>query len=256
MHSRRFPQDTRGIVVVHRSPEQYAHHRLPVALWDPPAYLIGRSMYETSSLPQQWAAAAAEHADEVWVPSEFNRRSFIRAGFEAAKMRVLHEPIDTRHFSPGSHQQKHLSELAPDRFKFLSVFKWEDRKGWDELLRGYLTEFVGSEDVSLLLRCSVDEQNRHQLDRSIDSIAFQAGLSRDELPQILLLPHREPADQLPGLYAAVDALVLPSHGEGWGLPIVEAMAMGLGVMTTNWLAASPTHRISGPRWIFRISELR
>jgi hypothetical protein len=32
--------------------------------------------------------------------------------------------------------------------------------------------------------------------------------------------------RLPALYGAVDVLVQPSRGEGWGLPMVEAMACG------------------------------
>ena len=33
--------------------------------------------------------------------------------------------------------------------------------------------------------------------------------------------------ELRGLYAAADAFVLPSRGEGWGRPHVEAMSMAL-----------------------------
>lgn len=33
---------------------------------------------------------------------------------------------------------------------------------------------------------------------------------------------------------ASDAFVLPTHGEGWGLPAMEAMSMELPVITTNW----------------------
>ena len=43
-----------------------------------------------------------------------------------------------------------------------------------------------------------------------------------------------PQADLAGLYKSVDAFVLPSRGEGWGRPIVEAMAMGLPVIATNW----------------------
>jgi glycosyltransferase involved in cell wall biosynthesis len=32
----------------------------------------------------------------------------------------------------------------------------------------------------------------------------------------------------------MDAVVLATHGEGWGLPLVEGMAMGLPVIATNW----------------------
>jgi glycosyltransferase involved in cell wall biosynthesis len=38
----------------------------------------------------------------------------------------------------------------------------------------------------------------------------------------------------PRFYKAGDALVLPTRGEGWGRPQVEAMAMGLPVISTNW----------------------
>jgi glycosyltransferase involved in cell wall biosynthesis len=39
---------------------------------------------------------------------------------------------------------------------------------------------------------------------------------------------------MPTLYRSVDCFVLPSRGEGWGRPHVEAMSMGLPVIATNW----------------------
>lgn len=43
-----------------------------------------------------------------------------------------------------------------------------------------------------------------------------------------------PQRKLPRLYKAASAFVLPSRGEGWGRPHVEAMAMSLPVIATNW----------------------
>ena len=50
-------------------------------------------------------------------------------------------------------------------------------------------------------------------------------------------PHQRPLqgdDEFPSFYASGDAFVLPSRGEGWGRPHVEAMSMSLPVIATNW----------------------
>ena len=48
------------------------------------------------------------------------------------------------------------------------------------------------------------------------------------------LVERVPQAQLPAIFAGAHAFVLPSRGEGWGRPHVEAMASGIPVIATNW----------------------
>ena len=50
---------------------------------------------------------------------------------------------------------------------------------------------------------------------------------RTLLPRVRVLTRHISQDELRGLYEAADAFVLPSRGEGWGRPHVEAMAMAL-----------------------------
>ena len=38
-------------------------------------------------------------------------------------------------------REKAGTKKHPDRFVFLSVFKWESRKGWEILLRAFVEEF-------------------------------------------------------------------------------------------------------------------
>jgi glycosyltransferase involved in cell wall biosynthesis len=52
--------------------------------------------------------------------------------------------------------------------------------------------------------------------------------------QIVVLTEQLAMNELSGLYKAADAFVLPTRGEGWGRPIMEAMAMGLLTIATNW----------------------
>lgn len=36
------------------------------------------------------------------------------------------------------------------------------------------------------------------------------------------------------LYRSADCFVISTRGEGWGMPILEAMACGLPAIATNW----------------------
>jgi hypothetical protein len=74
------------------------------------------------------------------------------------------------------------------------------------------------------------------ISKEIGAIVRQFG--KDNPPHILL--HSEPMDEerLASLYTACDAFVLPSRGEGFGLPFFEAGACGLPVVTTNCTAQS------------------
>jgi hypothetical protein len=72
---------------------------------------------------------------------------------------VIGEPVDTDFFSPENPVLLSLPpssglppSLPPSSFLFLSIFKFEERKGFDLLLRAYFEAFApGEEDVALLL---------------------------------------------------------------------------------------------------------
>src|SRR5262249_50983681 len=56
-------------------------------------------------------------------------------------------------------------------------------------------------------------------------------------PEIEYLDRPLSSEELAGLYTACDCLVHPYRGEGFGLPIAEAMACGLPVIVTGYGAA-------------------
>ncbi|MEL6247949.1 MAG: MSMEG_0565 family glycosyltransferase [Cyanobacteria bacterium J06627_15] len=63
--------------------------------------------------------------------------------------------------------------------------------------------------------------------------AFMDQVQADGLESALVLPGVVPDRHLPGLYRLADAFVFPSLQEGWGLVVLEAIASGLPVVTSN-----------------------
>ncbi|NOZ28643.1 MAG: glycosyltransferase [Chloroflexi bacterium] len=194
---------------------------------------VGITMFETDRLPAGWADAC-NGMDEVWVPSTFNRDTFARAGVDPERIQVIPFGIDIQRYDPEQVQPREI----PGRrgFTFLSVFQWSKRKGWDVLLRAYLSAFTPEDDVCLVLRTYPGREEFPPIRERIDRYIRELGYDPEHVPPIRLLEDFIPEVDMPALYKAADAFVLPSRGEGWGIPFMEAMAMGLPVIATRWSA--------------------
>jgi glycosyltransferase involved in cell wall biosynthesis len=192
---------------------------------------VGRTMFGTDRVPDGWSERC-NAMDEVWVPSEFNRETFAAAGVDPRKLRVLPAGVDTQVFRPGLEP---LDVAHRRKFNFLSVSNLNPRKGTDLLLKAYLKEFKQDEDVTLIIKISADYDERSD---PAAQVAFfierEVGLTLEQSPPLILLNGPLSQAAMASLYAAADAFVLPTHGEGYGRPFLEALACELPVIATRW----------------------
>jgi glycosyltransferase involved in cell wall biosynthesis len=200
-------------VVVHHM----AAHLAPRPNTEGPTVI--RTMFETDRVPADWLGALIT-ADEVWVPTDWNVETFQRSGVPAEKLRVLPGTLDFELFDPAATMPVPIDGARG--FTFLTSFDFSDRKGWDVLLDAWADAFDPDEDVSLVLKCLALEVPVAEIEERI-----KAHLGSRRTAPILLDIRLLSASALPGLYRAADAFVLASRGEGWGRPLMEAMAMGL-----------------------------
>lgn len=153
---------------------------------------------------------------------------------------ILAVAVDVDFFNPRTVVPMSLpNRKSPHTYVFLSIFKFEKRKAWNLLLEAFYSEFRATDDVALyILTHGYHEEDGNsptqRFRRFTEDFLDRKNISSTDIAQVTLLEHHIPQLSLPSLYAAANAFVLPSRGEGWGRPHSEAMAMGLCTIATNW----------------------
>ncbi len=195
---------------------------------------VMRVMFETDRAPQGWVGPLMDR-DELWVPSQFNVETFARSGIPEEKMRVLGGTMDFDAFTPGEVEPWDLGAPAGS-FVFLTNFDFSERKGWQQLLHGWARAFGPDDDVCLVLKTGSFYVGDGSVQAKIDDFLrteLGAGAT-DRMAPIKIIWDRLPSAAMPRLYAGADAYVLPSRGEGWGRPYMEALAMGLPTIASRF----------------------
>jgi len=181
--------------------------------------------WEYGALPKAWVDAA-KNVDEFWVPSPLVRHMYLDSGIAPEKVRVVPNGVDTKKFRPGV---RPLALKTRKKFKFLFVGGTIFRKGPDILLEAYAKAFTAADDVCLVIK---DFGGDSFYQGQTAEAAIRALQQNPSAPEILYLKDNLSSEAMPSLYAACNCLVLPYRGEGFGMPVLEAMACGRPVIVT------------------------
>jgi len=186
-------------------------------------YKIGFTMLEVDGFPAEWVRQA-NSLDEVWVPTEFSREAFHACGLR----RPIHKiplGVSTAYFHPGirAHPNPH------GEFVFLASFEWGERKEPWLLLKAFNDVFTAREPVRLVCKI-INRDPGVGLKSEIRRLGLRESGGRISYLFNLEFPHY----QLGSLYRSADCFVTAARGEGWDMPLMEAMACGVPCIATDW----------------------
>ncbi|MEQ8191112.1 MAG: glycosyltransferase, partial [Candidatus Eremiobacterota bacterium] len=113
-------------------------------------------------------------------------------------------------------------------FKFLHISSGFPRKGIDILLKAYIETFSADDEVTLIIKTFPNIHNT--VEKDIEEIKY----NNPGCPEIILINKDLDYGYIVDLYKTCDVLVAPSRGEGFGLPVAEAMLLDIPVITTAY----------------------
>jgi glycosyltransferase involved in cell wall biosynthesis len=174
---------------------------------------------------------ALRHAACCIVPSQATADELARvAGADPDRLHVAHHGVDHDLFAPPSKEQvtaiRQRLGLPRDLPYVGFLGTLEPRKNVPALIRGWIRACEHRADPPALVVAGAAGW-----DAAIDTAVAEvpSGLR-------LLRPGFLPLEELPGFLGGALLVTYPSLGEGFGLPVLEAMACGAAVLTTKRLA--------------------
>jgi glycosyltransferase involved in cell wall biosynthesis len=183
------------------------------------------AIFESDRLPSSFVENLSL-ADVIWAPSHWAKKVLVTHGIEEAKIDVVPEGVNGAHYHP--YLRKRQAKAPSEIFTFLAVGKFEERKSYAQLLNAFSQVFGNNSSVQLLIKADyfLDLEKKHQtLQKMVDSFS---------LKNIKIVQGSVTENDLLVLYSYADAFVFPSRAEGWGLPLIEALATGLPAIATNY----------------------
>lgn len=208
----------------HLAPSVRIYHEWDMSMWPlSSGPKIGFPVFELDSI-KPMAVQQLSLLDGTVTCSKWGREVLRNNKVKTALDTVVPHGVDTDVFKPVEARDVAVKTIAP--YTFMFVGKWERRKAAEDVVKAFKEEFQPREPVRLIMMAwnpflskstmeGIEDDNREIGGR----ITFAPPVSNQRLVWSSM--------------AQADCFVMPSRAEGWGLPILEAMATGRPVISHN-----------------------
>jgi glycosyltransferase involved in cell wall biosynthesis len=180
--------------------------------------------WEESRIPNPMVDDFNRYLEGIGVMSHFVKEVLRDSGVDVP-IEVVWNGVD-HHDPTAVAEAPELEELRS--YRFLHVSSAFPRKGIDVLLDAYFSAFDGSDDVSLILKTFPNPHN------TVANLLASVRARHPNPPDVRWIDRDMDTPTIQGLYNLAHCYVHPARGEGFGLPVAEAMAAGVPVISVAY----------------------
>jgi len=162
---------------------------------------VGFATFESTKAPNHWLNWLNKNS-MVITPSQFCHDTFEA---KVSNLEIIPHCLDTEYWRP--RVRKHNT-----KFTYMAIGSWTERKGWHELMSAW----DGMEDCNLIIVTDYPEKARIKFE-GFSNVSYQNKI-RD----------------MASLMSTADCVVCPTKGEGFGLVGLQALALSIPLIITNW----------------------
>ena len=194
--------------------------------------IVGYCAWETSKLPTKWV----DHinmVNQVWVPSVFNKQSFIESGVKTEIKVVPHiwHPQQLIKKSNIKIYDYCRTEVSSDKYTFYSIGELNFRKGIEDLVTVFDKFNDIYKDTQLILKLHYKDYSQQSKEYCISKLR---SLTNKIGTDIFLIFENLTNQEVLALHSFGDCYVSLNKGEGFGLTIFDAFNYGKKVVTTGY----------------------
>tara|TARA_R110000765_G_scaffold357408_2_gene447478 strand:+ start:315 stop:1577 length:1263 start_codon:yes stop_codon:yes gene_type:complete len=200
---------------------------------------------ETTKIAPEWIEKS-NLMDKIIVTSNHSKDTLINTSYQIVNKETqafagtasVKTPVEVVGYPVKLTEKKSVKLNLETDFNFLMVSQWGPRKNTVNTIRWFIEKFKDNPDVGLVVKGFV--KNNSTIDKISAKHILKNTVGADIKCKVYLLHGDMSDEEMIGLYShpKIKCLISLSHGEGWGLPLYEAVYTGLPVVTTNWSGQS------------------
>ena len=192
--------------------------------------VIGYCAWESEVVSDEWVESINKSVNELWVPSEYNKKVFFNNGVKTIIRVVPH--VFLKYKLP---KKSEVSIGDKNLYTFYTIGEFNERKNLKGVIESFCKEFNSHDEVRLLIKTfykNHEKINRIKCKRYLNEIITE--FSGGDKKNITMLLQPLTNFQINELHSIGDCYVGLSRSEGFGLPIYEAYNYGKRIITTAY----------------------